>query len=286
MISDSIENMKDLLHAQICYHFFITPIPFPIPKEYRKFAERACEFLETKRSEALHFQTPRHHVIHRFAQKKNPQAKKILITHGWVSRAAFMAQFINALHQQGFDVYALDFPAHGESQGAQLPWIDAVAVLRQTINQLGPFYSVIGHSFGGSMILNTLNLANQFPAWRLETLPEKVVLLASPTCMRTPVHRLARQLKLSAKGYLLLRQVFREQTNIDLKCLQFRRYTLHAETPFLCVHGEDDDAITPNESIRFCQHYSYATLALLPGVDHLSILIDKKAEEAVCQYLT
>lgn len=85
----------------------------------------------------------------------------------------------------------------------QLPWIDAVDVLHQVFNHLGPFYAVIGHSFGGSMLLNTLNLASQYTRWNIQREPEHVVLLASPTRMNTPVIRLARQFRLTAKGYLV-----------------------------------------------------------------------------------
>jgi len=285
MMPNSLNDIKNYLQAQFCYQLFITPLYMPIPQKYRHFAQRACEYLEGERTEAIHLETPRHHVIHHFKQKNNPHAKKILITHGWMSRAAYMVRLIKALHKQGFEVYALDFPAHGEAKGVQLPWVDAVAILRQTLNNLGPFYGVIGHSFGGSMLLNTLNLANQYPEWKINAEPEHVVLLASPTRMRTPVGRLARQFKLTAKGYLVLRQVFRDSAAIDLKRLDFRHYTSHANTPFLCVHGTEDVAIIPEESIIFCRKYPHASLSLLPNVDHVSILIDERVEDAVCQFL-
>ena len=153
MVTNNFADMKDFLHAQFCYQLIITPMHLPVPKQYRIFARRACEYLDNERSELLHFETPRHHVVHRFSQIGNPHAKKVLIAHGWMSRAAYMARLIRALHKQGYDVYALDFPAHGEAKGAQLPWTDAVAILHQIINQSGPFYAVIGHSFGGSMLL-------------------------------------------------------------------------------------------------------------------------------------
>lgn len=284
-MANSLTTIKDYLHAQFCYQLFITPIYQPLPQKYRPFAVRACKYLETERSDIIHIESPRHHVIHRFKQPDNPHAKKILITHGWMSRAAYMASLINVLHNQGFDIYALDFPAHGESKGVQLPWTDAVSVLQQTLNQLGPFYGVIGHSFGGSMLLNTLNLASQYPEWKLDKEPERVVLLASPTRMHTPVGRLARQFKLTTKGYLLLRKLFREESIINLKCLDFRHYTEHAKTPFLCVHGTDDEAIIPEESILFCKKYPHASLSLLKDIDHVSILMDERVEQAVSTFL-
>jgi pimeloyl-ACP methyl ester carboxylesterase len=202
-----------------------------------------------------------------------------------MSRAAYMARLIRALHNQGFQIYAIDFPAHGESKGVQLDWSDAVAILQQTINNFGPFYGVIGHSFGGSMLLNTLNLASKFPEWQLKHEPERVILIASPTRMRMPVSRLARRFKLSGKGYLYLRSLFRQNAVTDIKHLDLHHYVRHAKTPFLCIHGENDSSIAPNESTLFCELYPHASLVLLPDVDHVSVLIDPRVEEQVCQFL-
>jgi pimeloyl-ACP methyl ester carboxylesterase len=286
MKTNYASNIKDFLHAQLCYQLFITPLRIQPSKQYRDLALRGCDYLKNQRSELLHYHHPRHYVIHHLSQPNNFSAKKILITHGWMSRAGYMARLIRALHNKGFDIYAIDFPAHGEATGMQLPWTDAATILHQTINQLGPFYAVIGHSFGGSMLLNTLNLSNQYPEWKINQEPDHVILMASPTRMRTPVGRIARQLKLSTNGYLLLRKIFREQTTIDLKHLDFHRYTSSSKTPFLCIHGEDDLSITPKESILFCQHYPYASLSLIPGVDHESILIDERVEHMICDFLT
>ncbi|MCP0914521.1 MULTISPECIES: alpha/beta hydrolase [Legionella] len=284
MITDSLKSFRDFLYSHICYQLFITPVLFPLEKEYREFARRACEYLQKERTESLHCDHPRHHVVHHFAAPR-PGARKILITHGWMSRAAYMARLIRALHQQGFDVYALDFPAHGEAKGLQLLWTDAITTLQRTLNELGPFYGVIGHSFGGSVILNTLNLGRQYPNWKINKEPERVVMLASPTRMRTPIIRLARQFKLTGKGFLLLRKAFRDKTNLDPKSLDFRNYTKHAHTPFLCIHGEKDEVITPRESIIFCKQYSFASLALLPNVDHIGVLLDARVEDMVSNFL-
>ncbi|KTD35117.1 putative hydrolase [Legionella nautarum] len=285
MHANTLTEFWDLIHAQLCYQVFITPIHFPIEKEYREFARRACEFFVENRSSSIHLSSPRHHVIHCFEQANNPQAKKVLIAHGWISRAAYMARLIRALHQQGYHVYAIDFPAHGEAKGLQLTWMDAVLILQQTINNLGPFHGVIGHSFGGSMILNTLNLANQFAEWKINEGPERVVLMSSPTRMRTPVSKLARRLKLSGKGFIFLRELFRQHAITDIKHLDFRHFINRSQTPVLCIHGEDDDSIMPYESTIFCEQYPHASLALLPGADHVSVLLDERVEAKVCEFL-
>jgi pimeloyl-ACP methyl ester carboxylesterase len=286
MIANRMQALFDFLHAQLCYQFFITPLNLPIEKEYRDFAKKALQFFSAARSRSYVLETPRHHIIHHFEQVGNPLAPKILIAHGWMSRAAYMTRLIRALHQQGYQIYALDFPAHGEAKGMQLPWTDAVAILRQTINNFGPFYSVIGHSFGGSMLLNTLNLASKFPEWQLKREPERVILMASPTCMRMPVSKLARRFKLSGRGFIFLRDLFCHSDTTDIKHLDLRHFINHSKTPFLCIHGEEDDSIMPSESANFCRQYPYASLVLLPGVNHVSVLIDERVENTVCEFLS
>jgi alpha-beta hydrolase superfamily lysophospholipase len=286
MITSSLAHIKDMLHALVCYQAFITPIHLPIEKEYRDFARRACEWVEGQRTEIIHQELPRHHVLHRFAPLKNPKEKKILIAHGWISRAAYMVRLIKALHQQGYEVYALDFPAHGEAKGLQLPWIDAVSIIKETINQHGPFYGIIGHSFGGSMLLNALNLAGQFPEWRLETKPERAVLIASPTQMRNPVNHFAKKLKLSGHAYLLLRHFIQDHAKINLQLINLRHFAAQTpDIPFLCIHGEEDKTISPQQSIVFCQAYQHADLRLLPAADHVSVLMDKRVEHLVSSFL-
>ncbi|KTD21951.1 putative hydrolase [Legionella lansingensis] len=284
MVADSLTLFKDLVHAQLCYQLFITPIHLPIEKEYRDFARQACQFFLEARTEVTHCDTPRHHVIHHFASLRQQESKKVLITHGWMSRAAYMMRLINALRQR-FDVYALDFPAHGEAKGVQLTWTDAVLLLNQVINKLGPFYAVIGHSFGGSMLLNTLNLANQFPQWRIDTEPERVVLIASPTRMRTPVGKLARKLRLSRQGFLFLRDLFQQNAAADIRNLDFHHFISRSQTPVLCIHGENDESIMPSESRLFCEQYPHGYLAMLPDADHVSVLLDQRVEKTVSQFL-
>lgn len=286
IMTDSLLRVRNSLHAQLCYQFFITPIPMPLEKKYRDFAKMACEFLEIKRTEVLHQNLPRHYVIHRFAQEKNPQAKKILITHGWMSRAAYMAVLINDLHRSGYDVYALDFPAHGDAKGYQLPWTDAVTIIKDVLNQQGPFHGVIGHSFGGSMLLNTLNLSGQVPNLQLGHKPEKAILIASPTHMRGPIADIARRFKLNGYAYLQLRHLIAQKAEIDLSLIRLNHFiTQQPNTPFLCIHGEQDATVMPSESISFCQQYKNADLALLKDADHISILMDKRVGELIINFL-
>lgn len=285
MLANAFTELQDFLHLSLCYQLFITPLPIPLEKEYREFARRACTHLMEERSNIIHRTQPRRHVLHHFAQPLNRHAKKVLITHGWMSRAAYMIRSIRALHEAGFEVFALDFPAHGEAGGWQLPWIDAVSVLHQVLKDFGPFYAVIGHSFGGSMALNTLNLSYQSENWHIETKPERLILLAAPTRMYKPIGILARKLSLKKKCFVQLCKLIGEKANTDLKKLHFRYFTEKSTIPTLCIHGKQDTSVSPLESILFCRSYPYASLSLIKEIDHVGILIDPKVEHRVVDFL-
>lgn len=286
MLKPSFSEARDILHAQLCYQLFITPIHLPLEKKYRQFAQRACEYFEEKRTEAIHLQFPRHHILHHFAQNNTPQAPKVLITHGWMSRAAYMVRLTQHLYHAGYDVYVLDFPAHGEAKGVQLTWTDATFILKNILNQFGPFYAVMGHSFGGSMLLNALNLSGQLPEWKIEQLPERTVLIASPTRMRSPVHQLARRYKLSGVAYQHLRDVIYHQAEVDPKLIRLQNFiNQNNQLSVLCIHGEQDETVLPNESLIFCEKHPEARLEILSGADHVSVLMDERVEQMIHEFL-
>lgn len=286
MFTNTLTNVRDFLQAELCYQFLTTPLPLVLEKEHQELAEQACDFLLAHRTRRIEGYAPRHYVIHHFGQAHDPQAKKILIAHGWMSRAAYMIQLIRVLHEQGYEVYALDFPAHGDAKGLRLPWTDAVSVLHETINAQGPFYAAIGHSFGGAMLLNTLNLASsQSPIWTLNALPERVVLMAAPTNMRTPISKIARRFKLSRPAYMQFKKAINSRLNTKANLTSGNRFAHQCSVPFLCIHGEQDTTIEPKESISFCNLYPHASLALVPDVDHVGILMDKRIGQLVNEFL-
>jgi predicted alpha/beta-fold hydrolase len=88
--------------------------------------------------------------IHGFQWKSNqPDAKKILIAHGFGSYAYKFESYVVALLKQGFEVLAFDAPGHGSSEGKRinaLLYRDMILVINK---QFGPLYGIIAHSLGG-----------------------------------------------------------------------------------------------------------------------------------------
>ena len=82
--------------------------------------------------------------------------RKVLVVHGWESRATQLSGFVDVLVNQGFEVVALDGPAHGASSGERAnPWLFSQAV-SQAIQAVGPFEAILGHSMGGNAVATAL----------------------------------------------------------------------------------------------------------------------------------
>lgn len=74
--------------------------------------------------------------------------KKVLLAHGFNSNAARWRILCNLLLKEGYQVIALDVPAHGNSDWNRVNGILYASVIEQVMNQFKPDI-IVGHSFAG-----------------------------------------------------------------------------------------------------------------------------------------
>jgi pimeloyl-ACP methyl ester carboxylesterase len=88
---------------------------------------------------------------------------RVLVAHGLDSSGDVMNLLSYGLADAGFEVFAIDFPGHGESR-ARFNAIQARNVVGEVLDKLGPETAVLGHSFGGGVFLD---LADERPIGRM-----------------------------------------------------------------------------------------------------------------------
>ena len=74
--------------------------------------------------------------------------KSVLVIHGWEGMSADFAGIITALSNRGFEVHAMDMPAHGRSQGKRTHMPQFIRTIRHVIDDNEPYHAIIGHSLG------------------------------------------------------------------------------------------------------------------------------------------
>ena len=78
--------------------------------------------------------------------------KKILIIHGFESRAYNFDRYIQPIINAGYGVYAMDAKAHGKSEGKTITVPEYTDMLKELEITVGKFNGYISHSFGGLAI--------------------------------------------------------------------------------------------------------------------------------------
>ena len=97
----------------------------------------------------------------------------ILLAHGWESHAGRWRKFAPPLVRAGFQVVAVDAPAHGRSSGRHFTMIRYADVLRTVFQRYGRVEAFIGHSVGGAAGIWAMGTLS--PALR----PRQAVILAA-----------------------------------------------------------------------------------------------------------
>jgi pimeloyl-ACP methyl ester carboxylesterase len=78
---------------------------------------------------------------------------RLLVVHGLGGNKAMLNPICYSLADAGIDVFSIDLPGHGSSS-ASFNGMVADDVVAQILTQLGPETNVLGHSFGGALLLD------------------------------------------------------------------------------------------------------------------------------------
>ena len=88
----------------------------------------------------------------------------ILLVHGWGSRGARLAAFIEPLTTAGYSVVTFDAPGHGASAGKLSSLPQFIRSIEAVARRFGPVEAVVAHSMGGAA--TTLAMGRGLPVRR------------------------------------------------------------------------------------------------------------------------
>jgi pimeloyl-ACP methyl ester carboxylesterase len=90
----------------------------------------------------------------------------VLLMHGWGADAGRWHLWVAPLLEAGFQVVAIDGPAHGESSGEMSGLIAFMDGLSGAARDVGEVYAAVGHSLGGAAVLYSMALQPRLPLRR------------------------------------------------------------------------------------------------------------------------
>ncbi|MFA6083707.1 alpha/beta fold hydrolase [Mucilaginibacter sp.] len=141
-------QLTDLLWQLICY-----PPKMPLRLQQEQFLNQAETFSVTVHDEYF---TKKDLQINGF--KWGNGKRRVLITHGWGSKAADFTELIAALQENpNLEIITFDAPANGSSDGELSNFLLFVEAAKAIIQKTGAPHVVIGHSFGAMANVVALN---------------------------------------------------------------------------------------------------------------------------------
>ncbi len=207
----------------------------------------------------------------------------ILLLHGWTGRAAFMTAFVEPLTASGFDVVACDLPAHGESGGSRLHIPLAVSALSALHRETGPWFGIIGHSFGGAIAPALIGgMVEGYPPVPIE----RLVLIAAPNSMPDLFRQFGQAVGLTAASQRWFEANVKRLSGRDLAGFESAAVLRRTGTPTLVLHATNDKEVPFSNALALGEAGSHVTVADMPGLGHRRILYAPATVRAAVAYLS
>jgi len=120
------------------------------------FAPRMAELALIKSSEQGEIEYSGKRIHYYRWQCDDHDRPSIVLVHGWSGRGTQAYAFIEPLLNAGFNVFAFDGPAHGNSSGESTHMGEFAECLIAISHKFGPFFGAITHSYGGAVVAYAL----------------------------------------------------------------------------------------------------------------------------------
>lgn len=207
------------------------------------------------------------------------QPIKILIVHGFSSSIKKLTHLVEPFVKRGYEVTALDAPAHGLSTGKRINALTYTNCLKNYMKVYGSVNGIIAHSLGGLATMLTLKDLPQNE-------PIKTVLFAPATESLTQLNLFVKYFGLSTKVRDEIVQIIKEKTNLDITAVSITESIPHVKGPIYWFHDKQDP-ITPFDEAEKVATNGYPNVQFYSteGLGHSKIYKDSLINEKVLEFL-
>jgi len=281
-----LKNLVTAAKARLCFLLMQKPIPYLKFGKFEAQMQQAQLMFNQIVYQRHHLQFDKQRcVVYEF----NPNGyRKALVVHGWMSRSAHMVMHIQLLIEQGYHVYAIDLPAHGESKGQLLSWRNAVKALLQAQVTFGPFAVALGHSFGGGMLVNATAISHLMDDIDGVFHADKMVLLASALSIQVPITMFSKLARLNEVQTRRFSELIAQDAQLELAQMSGLSLQTHypSQTDFLLIHGVQDGVVSIEESRAFAMLGPQVKLVEIEQLNHVGVLYQQQVFDQITRFLT
>jgi pimeloyl-ACP methyl ester carboxylesterase len=187
----------------------------------------------------------------------------VLLLHGWESSTARWFEMFEPLRRAGFNIYAIDAPAHGRSEGKKFNVFMYCQVLDAYCRQFGfaPDYWV-GHSGGG--------MAAIYYSCQMETsfTPKRIISMAVPGELENFIDKFCELIGANDRVKYGIEHHFQRHLDHRFADVNFTEFVKQMTIPGLIIHDEEDDVAPIAGAIRMKENWPGAEIATTKGRGH------------------
>lgn len=218
-------------------------------------------------------------VTFRFGQRAlrwGQQGIPVLAVHGWQGHPDQFRPIACALVGQGYQVFALNGPGHGEdTNGPVHPGLFA-DYIEDIVTEIGGIHALIGHSMGAGASI--MALAAGVSA-------QQAVIIGAPYSFISVVERLLEQFKLTDRARLKALARIERRVGYVFRSMNGDHLLPPLDIPLLVVHDKEDRQVSFNDAERIVQRAPVATLHATEGQGHGRILQSDDVVVRIVEFL-
>ncbi|NQZ76044.1 MAG: alpha/beta hydrolase, partial [Ekhidna sp.] len=203
--------------------------------------------------------------------------KKILLCHGWRSKAADFRRMINSFVKKGYQVEAIDMRAHGHSQGKHTALPEFRDIIKSHIAKNGPYETVIAHSIGS--LASGLALSELGPALH----PKNFFIISGPPYVRYFFKDIINDVGCNDAVYQEMCSLVKEKyhQSVDYFDLRLKTNALKDINTHL-MYCEDDQIVSFQRGEELEEAWPHASFVHVKGLGHYKIM----ANESIISYIS
>lgn len=190
----------------------------------------------------------------------NSTAKTVLLAHGWESNASRWNYLFEHFKEEGYNIIALDAPAHGKSGGKQFNALLYSEFLAVTVKHFQPEV-LIGHSVGGMASVFALH------NYDLPTV-KKLILLGAPAHFMGVFSRYKDMMGYNHKISKGLDNIVLERFQKPVDYFSAANFTANFSMKGLIIHDKNDPIIPYEDALLFKNRFKNSKLISTTGFGH------------------
>ncbi|MDY7092302.1 MAG: alpha/beta hydrolase [Acidobacteriota bacterium] len=252
--------------GRFAFRMFCTPrfrgkVP-GVVESVMEAAERLALEVEGQRIQAYHWPHP----------ERGEEAPLVILVHGWESRAARLAVWVEPLRAAGFRVAAADAPAHGESEGKITSPRGFALALMALAEEVGAPAALVAHSVGGLASFLAVTAGELLGFYNLQ--PQRMVILAGAESGVDATAYFCRALGLPRSLHRRMLDAVVEVFGFSMAEFDAHRRAAEVTSPVLWLHDPEDPEVPFEGAQRVVRKSSRVQLETVPGLGHHRIARD------------